>query len=60
MDKCHLCEKPIDKNKEIFYQHQRLVVNDKLIRVLLCEGCMADLHRCTECGIARPYCSECV
>lgn len=59
MGKCHICKTHIDKDNDVFYQ-QRLVENDNIIPVILCEDCMAELHKCTECGIARPYCSECV
>ncbi len=59
MDKCHICKTKIDKDKDVFYQ-QRLVENDKVIPVILCEDCMAELHKCPQCGLAKPYCNECV
>ena len=57
MCECHICKISIDWDKDKFY-HQRLADNNKA--VILCERCMDDLHKCPECGIARPYCGECV
>jgi hypothetical protein len=58
-DKCGMCKVPIDKSKDKFYQ-QKFVENEKVIPVILCEDCMAELHKCPECGIPQPYCDECV
>ncbi|MNG39631.1 hypothetical protein D3C85_1456620 [compost metagenome] len=59
MDTCHICKKSIDKYVDTFYQEQ-LVENDKIIPVILCEDCMAELHKCPQCDMDRPYCNECV
>lgn len=59
MGECRICKIPIDWDKDKFY-HQRLVDNDKIITVMLCEDCMAELHKCPHCDMARPYCNDCV
>jgi hypothetical protein len=59
MDKCGVCKTSINKSKDKFYP-QELVENEEIIPVILCEDCMAELHKCPQCELPRPYCSECV
>ncbi|MNP82357.1 hypothetical protein D3C76_1809670 [compost metagenome] len=56
--KCGMCKNPIQKDDKFY--NQEFVENEKIIPVILCENCMAELHKCPQCGIPRPYCSECV
>jgi hypothetical protein len=58
-DKCGICNVLINRSKDKFY-NQEMVENEEIIPVILCEDCMAELHKCPQCGIPQPYCNECV
>jgi hypothetical protein len=45
-DKCILCNNPDTE--------------DTLSTEQLCEECLEDIHKCEQCGINQPYCSDCV
>lgn len=55
---CGVCKVSIHKEDKFY--NQKLIENEKIIPVILCEDCMAELHKCPQCGLARPYCNECV
>lgn len=59
VDNCHMCKTLIDKNEDTFYL-LGFEEDGKIIPAVLCEECMAELHKCPQCGIPRPYCGECV
>lgn len=45
-EECVLCNNP----------DSEYILNEKD----LCEECLEDIYRCKQCGIAQPYCSNCV
>jgi hypothetical protein len=45
-EKCVLCNNLNSKE----------LINEKE----LCEECLDDIYKCEQCGIAQPYCSDCV
>lgn len=51
---CEVCKIPI-YDDEAFYN-----VGEFIFEGILCEECMADIHKCEQCGINQPYCSDCV
>lgn len=55
---CGLCEMRIFEDEK-FYK-QTLAMEGKSKPVILCEDCMAEMHKCGQCGEVRPYCTECV
>ena len=58
-DKCGICKVLINRSNDKFY-NQEMVENEEIIPVILCEDCMAESHKCGQCGINQPYCSDCV
>lgn len=51
---CKLCNCMLQKD-DVYH-----LLGKTPIEGILCEECMIEIHKCERCGIAQPYCNDCV